>query len=50
MYIFTQEEFEDTKRVIRIGKSKKDRVHNGQKEKDKQPFHIEDHVSPTSVR
>ena len=30
------EEFEDTKGVIRIRKSKKDRQHNGQKQKDKQ--------------
>jgi hypothetical protein len=30
-----QEEFEDTKGVIRIRKSKKDRQHNGQKKKDK---------------
>jgi hypothetical protein len=30
-----QEEFEDTKRVIRIRKSKKNRQHNGQKKKDK---------------
>jgi len=30
-----QEEFEDTKGVIRIRKSKKDRKHNGQKKKDK---------------
>ena len=29
------EEFEDTKGVIRIGKSKKDRQHNDQKKKDK---------------
>ena len=29
------EEFEDTKGVIRIRKSKKDRQHNDQKEKDK---------------
>ena len=33
----TQEEFEDTKGVIRIRLSKKDRQHNGQKKKDKQP-------------
>jgi cytoskeletal protein RodZ len=31
-----QEEFEDTKRVIRICQSKNDRQHNGQKKKDKQ--------------
>ena len=30
-----QEEFEDTKGVIRIRKSKKDRQHNGQKKNDK---------------
>jgi peptidyl-tRNA hydrolase len=30
------EEFEDTKGVIRIPKSKKNRQHNGQKKKDKQ--------------
>ena len=30
-----QEESEDTKGVIRIHKSKKDRKHNGQKKKDK---------------
>jgi len=29
------EKFEDTKGVIRIRKSKKDRQHNGQKKKDK---------------
>ena len=31
-----QEEFEDSKNVIRSRKSKKDRRHNGQKKKDKQ--------------
>ena len=31
----SQEEFEDTKGVIRIRKSKKDRQHNGQEKKDK---------------
>ena len=31
-----QEEFEDTKRVIRICQSKNDRQHNGQKKKDRQ--------------
>jgi hypothetical protein len=34
------EEFEDTKGVIRIRKSKKDRQHNGQKKKDKQRLDI----------
>ena len=33
--MFLQEEFEDTKGVIRIRKSKKDRKHNGRKKKDK---------------
>ena len=32
----SKEEFEDTKGVIRIRKSKKDRQHNGQNKKDKQ--------------
>ena len=32
-----EEEFEDTKGIIRIRKSKKDRQHNGQKKKDKIP-------------
>ena len=31
----TQEEFEDTKEAIRIRKSKNNRQHNGQKNKDK---------------
>jgi hypothetical protein len=31
----TSEEFEDTKGVIRVHKSKKDGQHNGQKKKDK---------------
>ena len=33
--IIVEEEFEDTKGVIRIRKSKKDRQHNGQIVKDK---------------
>jgi len=32
---YKQEEFENTKVVIRIRKSKKDRQHNDQKKKDK---------------
>jgi len=32
---FLQEEFEETKGVMRIRKSKKDRQHNGEKKKDK---------------
>ena len=37
IYIFLtyKEQFEDTKRLIRIRKSKKERQHNGQKKKDK---------------
>jgi hypothetical protein len=36
MYIMLpEEEFEDTKGIIRIRKSKKDRQHDGQKKKDK---------------
>ena len=31
-----EEEFEDTKEVIRICKSKKDRQHTGKKKKDRQ--------------
>jgi len=38
-----QEELEDTKGVIRIRKSKKDRQHNGQKRKDKQLSTIHTH-------
>ena len=34
-----QEEFEDTKRVIRIRISKKNRQHNGQKEKQRSTKH-----------
>jgi hypothetical protein len=48
-YFHYEEEFEDTKLVIRIRNSKKDRQHNGQKKKDKktndelQSKHIEPH-------
>ena len=34
-HILIQEEIEDTKGVIRIRKSKKEKQHNGQKKKDK---------------
>ena len=34
-----KEELEDTKDVIRIRKSKKDRQYNGQKKKDKKTNH-----------
>jgi hypothetical protein len=33
--LYMHDEFENTKVVIRICKSKKDRQHNGQKKKDK---------------
>ena len=36
IYDLLQEEFEDTKGVIRIRKSKKNREHNDQRKKDKQ--------------
>jgi len=46
----TQEkEFEDTKRVIRIRKSKKNRQHNGQKKKDKQRFTKQTHKTKDQV-
>jgi hypothetical protein len=35
-FVSFEEEFEDTKEVIRIRKSKKNRQHNGQKKKGKQ--------------
>ena len=34
-FLTYKEQFEDTKRLIRIRKSKKDRQHNDQKKKDK---------------
>jgi len=34
-YFMLQKELEDTKEVIRIRKSKKNRQHNGQKKKDR---------------
>jgi hypothetical protein len=36
MWLLFKEEFEDTKGVIRIRISKKNRQHNGQKKKDKE--------------
>jgi len=35
-----QEEFEDTKGIIRIRKSKKDRQHNGRKKWNKSRVHL----------
>ena len=43
-----QEEFEDTKGIIRIRNSEKDRQHNGQKKKDKQRSTI--HIHKTKDR
>jgi len=43
------EEFEDTKGVIIIGKSKKDRQHNGQKKKDKQRSTMHKHKAKDQV-
>ena len=43
------EEFEDTKEVIRIRKSKKNRQHNGQKKKDKQRATKHTHKSKDRV-
>jgi hypothetical protein len=37
--------FEDTKGVIRIRKSKKNRQHNGQKKKDKPELQLDQHVT-----
>ena len=39
LIILYQEEFEDTKGVIRIRKSKKDRQYNGQKDKQRSTKH-----------
>ena len=58
LYLLLQEEFEDTKGVIRICKSKKDRQHNGQKkkvQKDKQrstkhTHKTKDRVTRTSLK
>jgi hypothetical protein len=48
-----QEEFENTKVVIRIRKSKKYRQHNGQKDKQrstKHTYNTKDPVTPTSLK
>jgi hypothetical protein len=36
LHTCTYEEFEDTKGIIKLCKSKEDRQHNGKKQKDKQ--------------
>jgi len=48
-----QEDLEDTKRVIRICKSKKDRQHNGRKDKQRSTKHTyktEDRVTLTPLK
>jgi hypothetical protein len=48
MYImFPEEEFEDTKGIIRIRKSKKDRQHDGQKKKDKRTHNYLENIHIT---
>jgi hypothetical protein len=53
---YMKEEFEDTKWVIRVRKSKKDRQHNGQKIKNKrtnndlQNMHIKDRITRTPLK
>ena len=44
-----KEEFEDTKGVIRIRKSKTDRQHNGQKKRDKQRPTKHTHITEDRV-
>ena len=48
-----EEEFEDTKGVIRIRKSRKDRQHNGQKDKQqstKHTYKTKDRVTRTPLK
>jgi hypothetical protein len=50
---YMEEEFEDTKCVIRICKSKKDRQHNGQKKNKKTNSDLQsitDRVTPTPLK
>ena len=48
MYImFPEEEFEDTKGIIRIRKLKKDRQHDGQKKKDKRTHNYLENIHIT---
>jgi len=47
--MFLYEKFEDTKRVIRIRKSKKDRQHKGQQKKDKQRYTKDTHKTKDQV-
>ena len=46
---FTEEECEDTKMLIRIRRSKKDRQYNGQEKKDKQPATKDTHKTKDRV-
>jgi hypothetical protein len=45
--IFPEEEFEDTKRIISIRKSKKDKQHGGQKKKDKRTHNYLENIHIT---
>ena len=45
--ILPEEEFEDTKRIIRIHKSKKDKQHDGQKKKDKRTHNYLENIHIT---
>ena len=48
MYImFPEEGFEDTKGIIRIRKSKKDRQHDGQKKTDKRTYNYLENIHIT---
>jgi len=53
---YMKEDFEDTKWLIRVRKSKKDRQHNGQKIKNKrtnndlQNVHIKDRIARTPLK
>ena len=42
-----EEEFEDTKGIIRIRKSKKDKQHDGQKKKDKRTHNYLENIHIT---
>ena len=45
--ILPEEEFEDTKRIIRIRKSKKDEQHDGQKKKDRRTHNYLENIHIT---
>ena len=45
--ILPEEEFEDTHRIIRIRKSKKEKQHDGQKKKDKRAHNYLENIHIT---